>query len=97
MNPLVMRVIEMLLGLMAPFLKKLVDLAYDRIEEWAKGKEEETGKKVPSEKKMKMAVEEVKAKRPELPDSAIRAMLEMRHAAKKERIGRKGKTRGGGT
>lgn len=39
MNPILQAGLLMLLKLIEPFLGKLFDMAFDRIEEWAKGKE----------------------------------------------------------
>lgn len=80
MNPLVIGIIEMVLGLMAPFLKKLVDLAYQKIEEWAHKKEKEEGVKPTSEEKMKKAIAIVKEAKPNVSEAVIKSLLELAHA-----------------
>ena len=81
MNPFVIKMIELMLTLFAPFLKKLVDLAYDKIEAWAH-KEEAIGVKPTPEAKMVKAIAMVREAKPNVSAATIKALLEVKHASK---------------
>ena len=81
MNPFVIKMIELALTLFAPFLKKLVDLAYDKIEAWAR-KEEAVGVKPTGDAKMAKAMAMVQEARPNMSAVIIKALLEVTHARK---------------
>ena len=89
---ILLSLIPMLLKLLQPFLQKLIDLAYEKIEEWARG-EEAKGVSVSSEEKMQRAIAVIQAqqvaagKRPT--DAAIlRQYLETVHVKKQRTAGK---------
>ncbi len=97
MGPLIPVLISLALKLLEPFLKKLIDLAYREIEEWANREEKETGVKVPSSAKIQGAVARVTAARPDIDPETARVLIEAKHR-KEQRKKRKrsGKTAGRG-
>jgi len=79
MNTLILGLIQLALKLLEPFLKKLLDIAYEKAEEWANNMFGKTGKKPSGLEKMDVAVAEVLLQRPEMDPEAARVLLQVKH------------------
>ena len=93
MNPIALMAIKMALSILAPFLKKLVDLAYREIEDWAKREERNTGEKPSGEAKMARAVASMKLRDRTVSTKMAKALLELKAATEEKKKKKRGKAK----
>ena len=96
MTKILMTVLKMLIPFLSPFLKRLIDLAYEQVEAWADRMVAAHRKKPTSEEKMQKAIKIVRMHRPDVPPEVARAVLEFHHAVqatKKRKRRKEGKTK----